>query len=51
MTKAQVNAVNRAMGIGATGVTDGDLLMGTATDPDSRAAAMEYLERHKAKDS
>lgn len=51
VTKAQVNAVTRAMGIGATGAVDGDLLMGTATDPDSRAAAMEYIERHKAKDS
>ncbi len=50
VTKAQVNAVSRAMGIGATGAVDGDLLMGTATDPDSRAAAMEYIERHKAKD-
>jgi enoyl-CoA hydratase/carnithine racemase len=51
VTKAQVNGVCRAMGIGATGVTDGDLLMGMATDPDSRAAAMRYIERHQTKDS
>jgi enoyl-CoA hydratase/carnithine racemase len=49
VTKAQVNAVNRAMGIGSTAGFDGDLLMGTATDPDSRAAAMAYIERHRSK--
>jgi enoyl-CoA hydratase/carnithine racemase len=45
ITKEHVNAVARAMGAGLTGFADGDTLLGVASDPESRAAAMAYVER------
>jgi enoyl-CoA hydratase/carnithine racemase len=45
ITKEHVNAVTRTMGAGLTGFSDGDVLLGVASDPESRAAAASYLER------
>jgi enoyl-CoA hydratase/carnithine racemase len=45
ITKEHVNAVARAMGAGLTAFADGDVLLGVAADPASRAAAVAYLER------
>jgi enoyl-CoA hydratase/3-hydroxypropionyl-coenzyme A dehydratase len=45
ITKEHVNAVARAMGAGLTAFADGDVLLGVASDPESRAAALTYLER------
>ena len=50
MTKAHVNAVAKAMSGGITAFADGDLLLGTALDPESRAAAQEYVSKHLKKD-
>ena len=45
ITKEHVNAVARAMSAGSTGFADGDTLLGVASDPESRAAAIAYVER------
>ncbi len=45
ITKEHVNSVARAMGAGLTGFADGDALLGVASDPESRAAAVAYMER------
>jgi enoyl-CoA hydratase/carnithine racemase len=45
ITKEHVNAVARAMGAGLTAFADGDVLLGVASDPESRAAAVTYVER------
>jgi enoyl-CoA hydratase/carnithine racemase len=45
ITKEHVNAVARTMGAGLTGFADGDVLLGVASDPESRAAGAAYLER------
>jgi enoyl-CoA hydratase/carnithine racemase len=42
ITKEHVNAVTRTMGAGSTAFADGDVLLGTAFDPDSREAALAY---------
>ena len=49
MTKAHVNAVSKAMSSGITAFADGDLLLGTALDPESRAAAEQYIAKHMKK--
>lgn len=46
ITKEHVNAVARVMGAGSTAFADGDVLIGTVFDPDSRAAASTYTQRH-----
>lgn len=45
ITKEHVNAVARAMGAGVGSFADGDVLLGVASDPASRAAAVAYVER------
>jgi enoyl-CoA hydratase/carnithine racemase len=45
ITKEHVNAVARAMAAGLTAFADGDVLLGTAFDPDSREAGRRYTER------
>lgn len=45
ITKEHVNAVARAMGAGLSSFADGDVLLGVASDPESRAAAIAYVER------
>jgi len=45
ITKAHVNAAANAMGTGSTAYADSDILAGTAMDPESRAAALAYVER------
>ena len=45
ITKEHVNSVTRAMGAGSTAFADGDVLVGTAFDPDSREAGRSYRER------
>jgi enoyl-CoA hydratase/carnithine racemase len=45
ITKEHVNAIARAMSAGLTGFADGDTLLGVASDPESRAAAIAYVER------
>lgn len=42
MTKEHVNAVARAMGAGFTGYADGDLLLSSIREEESKAAAEEY---------
>jgi enoyl-CoA hydratase/carnithine racemase len=44
ITKEHVNAVTRSIA-GSTAFADGDVLLGVAADPDSRAAALAYVER------
>jgi enoyl-CoA hydratase/carnithine racemase len=44
ITKEHVNAVARAIA-GSTAFADGDVLLGIAADPDSRAAGLAYVER------
>lgn len=45
ITKDHVNAVARAMAAGVGSFADGDVLLGVAADPESRAAAVAYLTR------
>jgi enoyl-CoA hydratase/carnithine racemase len=45
ITKEHVNSVTRATGAGSTAFADGDALLGTALDPESRKAAAAYAER------
>ncbi len=45
ITKEHVNSVARAMGASVGGFSDGDALLGVASDPESRAAAVAYVER------
>jgi len=45
ITKEHVNAVTRTMGAGSTAFGDGEALLATAFDPESRAAGERYLAR------
>ena len=45
ITKEHVNSVVRAMGAGMTAFADGDLLLGAASEEESRAAARAYREK------
>jgi enoyl-CoA hydratase/3-hydroxypropionyl-coenzyme A dehydratase len=45
VTKEHVNAVARAMGAGSTAFADGDVLVGSTLDPESREASRTYQER------
>lgn len=45
ITKEHVNSVARVMGAGMTGFADGDVLLGTIEDEESRAAARVYMEK------
>lgn len=45
ITKEHVNAISRAMSAGSTAFADGDVLLGVASDPESRAAGLAYLDR------
>lgn len=46
ITKEHVNAVTRAMGTGYTAFADGDALLASVSDPESRAAAQAYRDRN-----
>jgi enoyl-CoA hydratase/carnithine racemase len=45
ITKDHVNAVTRVMGAGITAFADGDVLLGTFGEEESRAAARAYMEK------
>ncbi len=45
ITKEHVNAISRATSAGSTGFADGDVLLGVASDPESRAAGLAYMQR------
>jgi len=45
ITKEHVNSVVRAMGTGTTAFSDGDVLMGSFGEEESRAAATKYREK------
>ncbi len=45
ITKEHVNSVTRAMGPGYTAFADGDVLLATLPEEESRAAARTYRER------
>jgi enoyl-CoA hydratase/carnithine racemase len=45
ITKEHVNSVARAMAVGSTAFADGEALLSTAFDPESRAAGERYLAR------
>ncbi len=45
ITKEHVNAIVRTMSAGSTAFADGDVLLGVASDPESRAAGLAYLDR------
>lgn len=49
ITKEHVNAVTRAMGTGATAFADGDMLLASIADEESREAALAYAERALAR--
>jgi len=45
ITKEHVNAITRAMGAGITAFADGDVLLGTFNDEESRNAARAYMQK------
>ena len=45
ITKEHVNSVARTMGTGSTAFADGDTLLGSAGDEESREAARVYMEK------
>lgn len=45
ITKEHTNSITRTMGAGLTAFADGDVLLGTAFDPESREAGQRYTAR------